>query len=54
MRTGLDLPAVERWLRAQGWGHGKRRSLRRALLAIQNAEEAALSEWADQAARARH
>jgi hypothetical protein len=54
MRTGLDQLAVESWLRAQGWGHGRRRSLRRALLAIQSAEEAALSEWAEQAARERH
>jgi hypothetical protein len=47
IRTGLDLQSCESWLRSQGWGAGKRKSIRHAMAAIQQAEGEALSAWAE-------
>lgn len=52
-RTGLDYAAATAWLRAHGWHHGPRRSLRVALDCIQAMEGACLSVWAKAAQRDR-
>lgn len=46
-RTGLDYAAVTAWLRAHGWHHGPRRSLRMALDCIAGMEAVCLSVWAE-------
>ena len=45
-RTGLDYAGVESHLRASGYGHGRRRSLRRALGDVKAMEIEAMNVWA--------
>jgi len=50
-RLGLDYASVTAWLQAQGWRHGRRRSLRHALACLGAMESAVLPIWRDQAER---
>lgn len=46
-RTGLDYAGVEAYMRAMGYGPGKRRSMRRALADVQAMEVAAMNAWSE-------
>jgi hypothetical protein len=45
IRTGLDYQAVEAFLRVRGYGHGKRKSIRRVLDDIRAMEVSAMTAW---------
>lgn len=49
--TGLDYAGVTAWLHAHGYGFGRARNLRETLGHIGAMECAALSAWAEQAAK---
>lgn len=44
-RTGLSYASAEAWLRAAGYGHGKRTSLSAAMQDIAAMERASLEVW---------